>query len=70
MATDLKKRKRKIDLNKLNEKQADNLGKQIGDKIALIMDEANSKCNELLGIYNLQTSRGYEITEIKKEELK
>lgn len=64
MAGNYKRRKRKIDLNKLNTAQADALAKQLGQEIARIMDEANNKCNKILQIYNLQTKIGYEIVQL------
>lgn len=70
MAGNHKRRKRKIDANKLSPEQADNLGVQIGQEIAKIMDEANLKCNEILGIYGLQTRIGYDIVEISDEKSK
>ena len=64
MAGNHKRRKRKIDLNKLSVEQADKLAKQLGDEIAKTMDEANNKCNEMLKIYGLQTKIGYEIVQL------
>jgi hypothetical protein len=68
MAGNHKKRKRQINIEKLNIDQADQLAAQIGQEVAKIMDEANKKCNKLLNIYSLQTSIGYEI--VKKESKK
>lgn len=70
MAGNHKRRKRKIDLENLSPEQADKLAKQIGDEIAKIMDEANTKCNEMLRIYGLQTEIGYEIVQIAENTKK
>lgn len=67
MAGRHKRRKRKVDVDKLSVEQAEKLSKQIGQEVAKIMDEANSKCNKLLNIYGLQTSIGYEIVEMDKK---
>jgi hypothetical protein len=61
---DVKDRERKVDVNKLSIEQADALSVQIGKEISKIMDEANLKCNQLLGIYGLETQIGYKITKI------
>ncbi len=63
-------RERKVDIKKLSVEQADKLSMQIGKEISKIMDEANIKCNKLLGIYGLQTKIGYEIVKISKDSVK
>jgi hypothetical protein len=55
MAGNHKRRKRKIDVNKMSVEEAKRLEKQLSDEITKIMDEANTKCNKLLNIYGLQT---------------
>jgi hypothetical protein len=67
---DVKDRERKVDTSKLTIDQADALSVQIGKEISKIMDEANLKCNELLGIYGLQTKIGYKIVKIGKKTTK
>lgn len=68
--TSLKDRVRKVDVSQMTQEQADNLSKQIGAELAKIMDEANKKCNEMLGIYGLQTQIHYKVTQLveKTEE--
>lgn len=62
----LKERKRSFDLSKLDSQEAvEEISKNISQKMAAIMDEANTKCNELLKIYGLQTKIHYQITEKK-----
>lgn len=58
--------KKTIDVNKLTAQQADAISEQLGKEIAKIMDEANEKCDKLLGVYGLQTRIGYDI--IKKTD--
>ncbi len=67
MAGNHKRRKRSVDLKSLTIDQADRLGKQMGDEIAKIMDEANNKCNNMLNIYGLQTQIGYEIVQVPEK---
>lgn len=66
----VEERERKVDVNKLTVEQADQLSMQIGKEISKIMDEANTNCNKLLGIYGLQTKISYEIVKIDKEGVK
>ena len=63
-----KDRVRKIDVDKLTIEQAEKLSEQIGKEISKIMDDANSSCNKLLGVYGLQTKISYEIVKIEVEE--
>ncbi len=67
MAENHKIRKRSVDLKKLSAEQADSLGKQVGDEIAKIMDEANNQCNKMLNIYGLQTQIGYQIVQVPEK---
>lgn len=66
--TELSKRKRNIDLNKLTVEQADVLSAQIGKELAKIIDEANLACAKILKPYGLQTVIGQKYTE-KKERI-
>lgn len=66
-----KERVRKIDVNKMTIEQADALSKQIGAEIARLMDECNTKCNEMLNIYGMKTQIHYQIVQLveKIEEI-
>lgn len=65
---DQSKRERKVDIEKMSGEQADLIGKQIGEAMAKIMDEANRKCNEILNIYGMQTQIQYQIVPLVKNE--
>ena len=54
MAENLKKRKRKVDLTKMTDEQAELIGEQIGKKIGEIGDAAAAKINEITKIYGLK----------------
>ena len=62
-----KERVRKIDVNQMTIEQADQLQKQLASEMARIMDEANTKCNEMLNIYGLQTKINYQIIQIAEK---
>lgn len=69
--SDYKERVRKVDVNKMTEEQAAQLQKQIATEMARIMDEANTKCNEFLNIYGMQSKINYQITQlVEKTEKK
>ena len=53
-----------VDIEKLSIEQADALSVQIGQAIAQIMDEANSKCNAVLNIYGMQTQIHYKLVKL------
>lgn len=59
-----KDRIRKIDVNQMTIEQADALRGQIAKEMARIMDEANTKCNEMLNIYGMQTKINYQIVQM------
>ncbi len=65
--SDHRERVRKVDVSKMNIEQADNLSKMIGAEIARLMDECNSKCNEMLNIYGMQTQIHYKIVQIAEK---
>lgn len=68
MAENHKRRERKMDFNRFNPKQADDLGKAIGKEISKIFDNANNEANKLLNIYSLQTKITYEIISLGKKK--
>lgn len=73
MAGNHKRRKRSIDVEKLTPEQADKITAQLGQEIAKIMDDANEKCNKLLGIYGMETVISYAVAkkgELDKQKLK
>jgi hypothetical protein len=55
---------KQIDLNEKTKEQVEALSELLGKEVARIMDEANTKCNNLLRNYGLQTEIGYNITKI------
>lgn len=65
-----RERVRKVDVNAMTQEQADQIQKQIAAEMARIMDEANTKCNEFLNIYGMQSKIHYTITQLveKTEE--
>lgn len=65
--SDHKERVRKVDVNKMSIEQAANLSKMIGAEIARLMDECNSKCNEMLNIYGMQTQIHYQIVQVAEK---
>lgn len=70
MAGNYKRRKRKIDVEKMTNEQVERLGVELGKKIADIMDEANYKCSKLLDIYGLETKISYSLVKKKKTSKK
>ena len=67
---ELKDRERKIDIQKLSPAQAEELSLQIGQVIGNIMNEANTKCNQILNVYGLQTQIQYNILKIDEKPKK
>lgn len=63
-------RKRSIDINKLNQEQADELGNQIGEKVRIICDEAVEKANKILNIYGMKAQMQIVIKGINEEDKK
>jgi len=49
----------KIDLNTLNNKQADEIAEQIGQKLMLMLDQACDKMNEIVGLHNMKACIDY-----------
>lgn len=54
MSSDISTRERKVDLEKLTLEEQENLGKQIGDKIAHHVDLTIADVNRFLKVYGLQ----------------
>jgi hypothetical protein len=50
---ELKDRKRSFDISKLSAEDADNISKQIGDRVRQICDEAVEKANKILNVYGM-----------------
>ena len=65
--SDHKDRPRKLDISKMSVEQADAISAQIGKEIARLMDECNSKCNEMLNIYGMQTQINYQIVQLAEK---
>lgn len=53
-------RARKVDVEKLTNEQADQIGEEIGRKLSDIAKEAAEKANKLLKIYGLETKMAFE----------
>ena len=64
----MEERKRKIDVNKIDEDAFLNLSEQISAKVRSIIDEAIEKSNKLLNIYGLQAKMEIAITEKEAEK--
>lgn len=61
------KRIRKVDVNKMTSKQADELGNQIGDLIRQKVDETVNELNAQLKKYGIRTRMQIAIEPITKE---
>lgn len=57
----VKDRVRKVDVNKLDNQELENLEKALTDKIVEINDEACKKVNDILKIYGLRAMMGIQI---------
>lgn len=55
MSSDKIKRKRFVDVEKLEDEQIEQLISQISDKIIAMVDQTCDKANELLSVYGLET---------------
>jgi hypothetical protein len=65
--SDHKERVRKVDVNQMTISQVEQLQKQLATEMAKIMDEANTKCNQMLNIYGLQSKINYQIVQIAEK---
>ncbi|OQW46494.1 MAG: hypothetical protein A4S09_16385 [Proteobacteria bacterium SG_bin7] len=64
----MEERVRKVDVNKLTPERADELSKQIGDKVVQIQTEALEKINKVLKVYGMKASLSVQIAKIEENE--
>lgn len=51
---DISKRKRKVDLNKMDSDKVEALGEELGKKLGAITNEAQNKANRIASIYGFK----------------
>jgi len=56
---------RRVNVDKLKNKQIDMLSEQIGDKLGKILQSASNDANKLLNVYGLEIKVDYNIIEKK-----
>lgn len=54
---------RKVDVEKLSSDRIDNLGVQIGDKLAKILQKASDDANRFLTVYGLEVKLTYKLAQ-------
>lgn len=59
-------RVRKVDVDALTQERADELSKQIGDKIVVFQMEALEKINKILGIYGMKAEMSVKISKLEE----
>jgi hypothetical protein len=64
----MEERIRKVDVSKLTPERADELSKQIGDKVVQIQAEALEKINKVLKVYGMQASLLVEIQKLEESK--
>jgi hypothetical protein len=63
----MEERVRKVDVNALTLERADELSKQIGDKVIQIQTEALEKINKVLNVYGLKAEMAVEISKLEEK---
>ena len=64
----MNERMRKVDVNSLTKERADELSKQIGDKVVQLQTEALEKINKVLGIYGMAAEMSVKISKLEEKE--
>lgn len=59
-------RVRKVDVETLSQEQADELSKQIGDKVVKIQTEALEKINKILNVYGMKAEMSVKVSKLKE----
>lgn len=60
-------RVRKVDVDALTQERADELSKQIGDKVVQLQTEALEKINKVLNIYGMSAELSVKISKIEEK---
>ncbi len=55
-------RVRKVNVNELTKERADELSKQIGDKVVKVQTEALEKINKILNVYGMKAEMSVKIS--------
>ena len=63
---ELKERKRKVDVEKLSPEEQERIGELLGKKLNEIVDEAVTKANTMLEIYNCKVIMQLELKPLPK----
>ena len=64
----MNERVRKVDVNSLTKERADELSKQIGDKVVQLQTEALEKINKVLSIYGMKAEMSVKISKLEEKE--
>lgn len=64
----MEERARKVDVNKLTPERADELSKQIGDKVVQIQTEAIEKINKVLKVYGMKATISVQIAKLEENK--
>lgn len=62
----MEERARKVDVNKLTPERADELSKQIGDKVVQIQTEALEKISKVLNVYGMKAEMSVKISKLEE----